>query len=144
MNRILVPSGENLHVSDDALIGGAIVFSTDINVVELHRIKLLNCFFQIIKTFWQRVFLIQKISKVVSWLNDSHVEQISNLTILPQRGIYISPSGKRYKEKSVRMELAGASRMMLTETAKILVQYFYQQSVMVVCYDEGVKFHVHR
>ena len=144
MYRIFVPQWVNLHVSDDAPLGGAIVFSTDVNVVRLHRITLLNLFFQMLRTFWQRVFLIQIISQVVTWQNDKQGEQIRNLTILPQRGIYISPSGKRFKEKSVRLELTGASRMLLTETAKVLLQQFCQQSVMVVCYDEGVKFHVHR
>ena len=134
----------NLHVSDDAPLGGAIVFSTDINAVRLNRFNLLNRFLQLIRTFWQRVFLIQKISKVVSFLNDKQVEQIRNLTILQQHGIYVSPSGKRFKEKSIRLELAGANRMFLTETAQILLQYFCQQSVMVICYDEGLKFHVYR
>ena len=139
-----MPAEVRLEVSDDAPLGGAIVFSTDVNVVRLHQTKLLNLFLQLIVTFWQRTFLVQKIQKSVSWLNDNQVEHISNLTILPQHGIYISPSGKKLKENSVRLEIAGASRMLLTQIGTIILQDFYQQSVMVICYDEGVKFHIHR
>ena len=53
-----MPAEVRLEMSDDAPLGGAIVFSTDVNVVRLHRIKLLNLFSQIIVTFWQRVFLM--------------------------------------------------------------------------------------
>ena len=144
MYSSIMPAEVRLEMSDDAPLGGAIVFSTDVNVVRLHWIKLLNLFSQIIVTFWQRVFLMQKIQKSVSWLNGNQVEQISNLTILPQHGIYFSPSGKRFKENSVRLEIAGANRVLLTEMGKIILQCFHQQSVMVVCYDEGVKFHIHR
>ena len=144
MHNSSMPAEVRLEVSDDAPLGGAIVFSTDVNVVRLHQTKLLNLFLQLIVTFWQRTFLVQKIQKSVSWLNDNQVEHISNLTILPQHGIYISPSGKKLKENSVRLEIAGASRMLLTQIGTIILQDFYQQSVMVICYDEGVKFHIHR
>ena len=144
MHNSSMPAEVRLEVSDDAQLGGAIVFSTDVNVVRLHQTKLLNLFLQLIVTFWQRTFLVQKIQKSVSWLNDNQVEHISNLTILPQHGIYISPSGKKLKENSVRLEIAGANRMLLTQIGTIILQDFYQQSVMVICYDEGVKFHIHR
>lgn len=144
MYNSFMPAEVRLEVSDDAPLGGAIVFSTDVNVVRLHQIKLLNLFSQLIVTFWQKMFLMQKIQKSVSWLNGNQVEHISNLTILPQHGIYISPSGKRLKENSIRLEIAGASRMLLTKIGKTILQNFYQQSVMVICYDEGVKFHIHR
>lgn len=143
MNKNLMFQGENLRVSEDAPLGGAIVFSTDVNAVGLHRIGIINLLFQRIRTFRQRVFLMKKISRIVSMLNDSHEEQISNLTIHRLQGVYISPSGKRFTEKSVRLELAGASRTLLTETAKVVLRHFCQRSVMVVCYDEGVKFHIH-
>ena len=143
MNRIFVPTRENFHVTDDAPLGGAVVFSTDVNTVRLHHIKMLNLVLQRMRTFWQRMFMMKKITHIISWMNENHDEQISNLTIHHQRGIYLSPSGQRYKEKSVRLELAGCSRMLLTETAKIVLQHFCQQSVMVICYDEGVKFHIH-
>ncbi len=143
MHMNLVSAEIGLSVSEDASLGGAIVFSTDVNTVRLHRVKLLNWLFQRVKTFWQRVFLMKKISLVISWMNDNQVEQIRNLTIHQQCGIYISPSGQKFLEKSIRLELAGCSRMLLTETAKIILQDFYQQSVMVVCYDEGVKYHIH-
>ena len=144
MHNSFMPAEVRLEVSDDAPLGGAIVFSTDVNVVRLHQIKLLNLFSQFIVTFLQRMFLMQKIQKSVSWLNGSQVEHISNLTVLPQHGIHISPSGKRLKENSIRLEIAGASRMLLTKIGKTILQNFYQQSVMVICYDEGVKFHIHR
>ncbi len=139
-----LPAKTTLHVSDEAPLGGAIVFSTDINVVRLHRTKLFNMLSQIIATFWQRVFLRHKIHKILLYLNDNQVEQISNMTILPQHGIYISPSGKRFREKSVRLEIAGASKELLSKTGEIVLLNFFQQSVMVICYDEGVKFHIHR
>ena len=139
-----LPAKARLHVSDDAPLGGAIVFSTDVNVVRLHRTKLFNMLSQIIVTFWQRVFLRHKIQKILLYLNDNQVEQISNITILPQHGIYISPSGKRFREKSVRLEIAGASKELLTRTGETVLLNFFQQSVMVICYDEGVKFHIHR
>ena len=144
MYNSIMPAEVRLEVSDDAPLGGAIVFSTDVNVVRLHQIKLLNLFSQLIVTFWQKLFLMQKIQKSISWLNGNQVEHISNLTILPQHGIYISPSGKQLKENSVRLEIAGASRMLLTQIGTIILQDFYQQSLMVICYDEGVKFHIHR
>ena len=139
-----LPAKARLHVSDDAPLGGAIVFSTDVNVVRLHRTKLFNMLSQIIVTIWQRVFLRHKIHKILLYLNDNQVEQISNITILPQHGIYISPSGKRFREKSVRLEIAGASKELLTRTGETVLLNFFQQSVMVICYDEGVKFHIHR
>lgn len=139
-----LPAKARLHVSDDAPLGGAIVFSTDVNVVRLQRTKLFNMLYQIVVTFWQRVFLRHKIQKILLYLNDNQVEQISNITILPQHGIYISPSGKRFREKSVRLEIAGASKEQLTKTGEIILLNFFQQSVMVICYNEGVKFHIHR
>ena len=139
-----LPAKARLHVSDDAPLGGAIVFSTDVNVVRLQRTKLFNMLYQIVVTFWQRVFLRHKIQKILLYLNDNKVEQISNITILPQHGIYISPSGKRFREKSVRLEIAGASKEQLTKTGEIILLNFFQQSVMVICYNEGVKFHIHR
>ena len=139
-----LPAKARLHVSDDAPLGGAIVFSTDVNVVRLQRTKLFNMLYQIVVTFWQRVFLRHKIQKILLYLNDNQVEQISNITILPQHGIYISPSGKRFREKSVRLEIAGASKEQLTKTGVIILLNFFQQSVMVICYNEGVKFHIHR
>lgn len=139
-----LPAKARLHVSDNAPLGGAIVFSTDVNVVRLHRTKLFNMLSQIIVTIWQRVFLRHKIHKILLYLNDNQVEQISNITILPQHGIYISPSGKRFREKSVRLEIAGASKEQLTKTGEIILLNFFQQSVMVICYNEGVKFHIHR
>ena len=139
-----LPAKARLHVSDDAPLGGAIVFSTDVNVVRLHRTKLFNMLSQIIVTFWQRVFLRHKIQKILLYLNDNQVEQISNITILPQHGIYISPSGKRFREKSVRLEIAGASKELLTRTGETVLLNFFQQSVMVICHDEDVKFHIHR
>ena len=139
-----LPAKARLHVSDDAPLGGAIVFSTVVNVVRLRRTKLFNMLSQIIVTFWQRAFLRHKIQKILLYLNDNQVEQISNITILPQHGIYISPSGKRFREKSARLEIAGASKELLTKTGETVLLNFFQQSVMVICYDEGVKFHIHR
>ena len=139
-----LPAKARLLVSDDAPLGGAIVFSADVIVVRLHRTKLFNMLYQIVVTFWQRAFLRHKIQKILLYLNDNQVEQISNITILPQHGIYISPSGKRFREKSVRLEIAGASKELLTRTGEIVLLNFFQQSVMVICYDEGVKFHIHR
>ena len=139
-----LPAKARLHVSDDAPLEGAIVFSTDVNVVRLHRTKLFNMLDQIVVTFWQRAFLRHKIQKILLYLNDNQVEQISNITILPQHGIYISPSGKRFREKSVRLEIAGASKELLTKTGETVLLKFFQQSVMVICHDERVKFHIHR
>lgn len=42
MHNSFMPAEVRLEVSDDAPLGGAIVFSTDVNVVRLHQIKLLN------------------------------------------------------------------------------------------------------
>lgn len=115
--------------------GGIIVFSTDVNAVQMDNNKLLNKIKQLITTFNYRVNRGKKIHKVVNKFNDNvnkTEERIGAYSVGNFfKGRYVGDNGEMYNEKSLSVEINGISSMNLLSFAELLANEFMQETVLV-------------
>lgn len=125
-----IESAIDLEFEPDAL-GGIIVFSQDVNAVQMSENKLINWFKQKFATLKNRATgraTIDKIAqdnKLVGWT-------IGNFL----NGRYTGKNGQVYSEKSLSVEVVGVTDEKLQKIAEELCRAFNQETVLVKTYSE--------
>lgn len=112
--------------------GGVIVFSTDVNAVQMDEQKVVNLLKQKMQTISNRINLPKKI--------DSHAisHDLIGWTIGKYlNGRYIADNGKQYGENSLSLEIFGVSCATLIKSAEELCTSFVQESALVKDYASG-------
>jgi len=112
--------------------GGIIVFSTDVNAVQLSNNKVVNKVKQIITTFNNRFNRGKMIHNVVNKFNVGKDEKIGAYSIGNFfKGRYVGDNGEQYNERSLSVEINGISSRHLLEFAELLAKQFMQETVLV-------------
>lgn len=112
--------------------GGIIVFSTDVNAIELDRNKILNKIKQIITTYKNRFNRGTIIHNIVNKFNDKGGEYIGAYSVGNFfKGKYVGDNGEMYNERSLAVEINGLSSDSLLTVAEMIAQEFMQETVLV-------------
>ena len=115
--------------------GGIIVFSTDVNAVQMDNNRMLNKIKQLIVTFNNRFNRGKKIHKTINKFNDIVNEPEERIGAYSVgnffKGKYVGDNGEMYNEKSLSVEINGISSMHLLSFAELLAQEFMQETVLV-------------
>jgi hypothetical protein len=116
--------------------GGIIVFSTDINAVELSKNKLVNYIYSKVKSIKNALLVNQKINKVIK----KHESQLKGIGLTIGnfvKGRYVSDNDTIFDEKSISVEIIGLETSVLNEVANSLRLEFNQESVLVKNYEDN-------
>lgn len=112
--------------------GGIIVFSTDVNAVELDKNKIINKIKQVITTFKNRLKKDTIIHNVMNKFNDKGGEYIGAYSVGNFfKGKYVGDNGEMYNERSLAIEINGLSSESLLKVAEMIAQEFMQETVLV-------------
>lgn len=117
---------------DDSEKGGIIIFSQEVNAVELSKNKLVNWAKQKLATLGNRLSGKRKIDKIaddnelIGWTVGNYLN-----------GRYKAKSGVFYGEDSLSLEIIGVSTDTLIKIAEQLCSAFQQESVLVKDYSTG-------
>ena len=112
--------------------GGIIVFSTDVNAVELDKNKIINKIKQVITTFKNRLKKDAIIHNVMNKFNDKGGEYIGAYSVGNFfKGKYVGDNGEMYNERSLSIEINGLSSESLLKVAEMIAQEFMQETVLV-------------
>ena len=112
--------------------GGIIVFSTDVNAVELDKNKIINKIKQAITTFKNRLKKDTIIHNVMNKFNDKGGEYIGAYSVGNFfKGKYVGDNGEIYNERSLAVEINGLSSESLLKVAEMIAQEFMQETVLV-------------
>ena len=112
--------------------GGIIVFSTDVNAVELDKNKIINKIKQVITTFKNRLKKDTIIHNVMNKFNDKGGEYIGAYSVGNFfKGEYVGDNGEMYNERSLAVEINGLSSESLLKVAEMIAQEFMQETVLV-------------
>lgn len=111
------------------------VFSTDVNTVEVNDNKLINKIKQLIATFNNRINRNKKIHNTVNYLNKgikkpeerTGAYSVGNFF----KGKYVGDNGEMYNDKSLSVEINGISSRYLLSFAELLAKEFMQETVLV-------------
>lgn len=112
--------------------GGCIVFSTDVNVVQLSPNRVVNFLKQKLRTIVNRLKSTKKIDAIASnnnlvgWTIGHYLD-----------GRYTDKNGKQYGENSLSVEIIGVNFDKLIKIAAELCESFSQESVLVKDYSSG-------
>lgn len=112
--------------------GGIIVFSTDVNAVELDKNKIINKIKQVITTFKNQLKKDTIIHNVMNKFNDKGGEYIGAYSVGNFfKGKYVGDNGEMYNERSLAVEINGLSSESLLKVAEMIAQEFMQETVLV-------------
>lgn len=112
--------------------GGIIVFSTDVNAVELDKNKIINKIKQVITTFKNRLKKDTIIHNVMNKFNDKGGEYIGAYSVGNFfKGKYVGDNGEMYNERPLAVEINGLSSESLLKVAEMIAQEFMQETVLV-------------
>lgn len=112
--------------------GGVIVFSTDVNAVELDSNKILNKIKQIIVTYKHRLKKDSMMHNVINKFNDNGGEYIGAYSVGNFfKGKYVGDNGDMFNDKSLSIEINGLSSESLLKLAEMIAQEFMQETVLV-------------
>lgn len=132
--------GEQYGLSDYR--GGIIVFSTDVNAVELDSNKLLNKVKQILMTIGQRINTSKMSHKTITDFNNKNGEYIGAYTLGHAfKGHYVGDNGEQFSERSTTLEINGLSSQGLLILAEMLCRTFHQETVLVKDFN-SMKFYL--
>ena len=109
--------------------GGIIVFSQDINAVQLSKKKLINWVKQKVATFKNKASDRSTIDKIAQG-HDLVGWTIGNFL----KGRYTGKNGKVYSEDSLSVEIIGVSDEKLQKIAEEICRAFNQETVLVKTY----------
>ena len=110
--------------------GGIIVFSVNVNALQLSTNKVVRAIKNTIETFKNRLFKDRKINKVISQHADIYGITIGNYV----KGRYKSDDGSMYDESSLTIEIIGITSDVLNKVAEDLAKEFQQETVLVKDY----------
>ena len=113
--------------------GGIIVFSVNVNAVQLSSNKLINLVKNSIETLKNKLFKDRKINKVLSQYDEVYGVTIGNFV----KGRYKSDSGNLFDESSLSVEIIGITTEVLNSVAESLAQEFKQETVLVKDYTSN-------
>ena len=113
--------------------GGIIVFSVEVNAVELSKNKLVKFIKNKIETAKNILFKSSKINKVIQNNPEVYGVTIGNFV----RGRYKAKDGSLYDEISLSIEIVGISSDVLNKVAEELAKEFKQETVLVKNYEEN-------
>ena len=114
--------------------GGIIVFSTDVNAVQLDKNKIMNWLKQHIKSFVQKHSTGKILHNVVSKFNKyNETEEFIGAYSVGNsfKGKYVGDNGEEYKESSTTIEVNGISSEALLRLAEMVARVFGQETVLV-------------
>ena len=110
--------------------GGAIVFSTDVNSVELSKWGFKNWLIQKWKTFTNR-FKSMNILDKLRRKNDIYAWTVGK----GFHGVYTGKNGKTFDENSLVLDIIGQKFTKVVKVAKEICEEFDQECVMVKDYE---------
>lgn len=114
--------------SSDKYKGGVIVFSTDVNVLDVSKSKLTNWMKSEFRTMLNRLFYGKKISKIIT---KNFSEKIGAFSVGNAfRGRYVSDR-KIFDEKSVSLEILGVPSDVLMRLAAQIARDFNQETLFL-------------
>jgi len=113
--------------------GGLIVFSTDINAVELSKNKVVNFLKQKRESFINRLFKNYALRSIVELYPSVEGYVINGYN----KGQYKAANGKFYKETTTSVEIVGISSKDLLEIAVEINKCFQQECVLVKDYQNN-------
>jgi uncharacterized protein YuzE len=113
--------------------GGVIVFSVNVNAVELSKNKLVRFIKNKLETATNVLFKSSKINKVIKNNPEIFGVTIGNFV----KGRYKAKDGSLYDESSLSVEIVGITSDVLNKVAEELAQEFKQETVLVKNYDEN-------
>jgi hypothetical protein len=113
--------------------GGVIVFSVNVNAVELSKNKLVRFIKNKLETVTNILFKSSKINKVIKNNPEIFGVTIGNFV----KGRYKAKDGSLYDESSLSVEIVGITSDVLNKVAEELAQEFKQETVLVKNYDEN-------
>ena len=115
--------------------GGIVVFSTDVNAVQMDNNQILNKIKQFIATFNNRLNRNKKIHGVINRLNKSITDASERIGAYSVgnffKGKYVGDNGEMYNDKSLSVEINGISSKNLLKFAELLASDFMQETVLV-------------
>ena len=106
--------------------GGTIVFSTDVNAVELTKNSFKNRLMQIYEAFKNRTFALKILDKFRR-RNNVYAWTIGRYLV----GTYTGQNGKTFNENSISIDVVGIGKDRLFKIAEELKDTFKQESVLV-------------
>lgn len=115
--------------------GGIIVFSTDINAIQVSKNRLVNFIFSKMQSIKNALLINKKIHKVIK----QHETQLKGIGLTVGnfvKGRYVADNGVIYDEKSASVEIIGVQTDVLNEIANSLREEFKQESVLVKNYED--------
>lgn len=131
--------GEQYGLSDYR--GGMIIFSTDVNALDVSKSKIKNWIAKTILTAKNRFFVRKKLSKLVKKFNDFLNKKLGDKNLEDYigsfsignffKGRYVGDNGKIFNEKSISIELGGISFEGLIYFAEEIARDFLQETVLV-------------
>lgn len=130
-DRVIMSEGIQ-YEPDSNQKGGIIVFSTDVNAVELDPNRLRNWIKQKLSTIKNRLSFTSKIDKIadrhslVGWTIGRFLD-----------GRYKAKNGKMFGENSLSLEIIGVDFKELISIAEELCVSFKQESVLVKDFSKG-------
>jgi len=113
--------------------GGVIVFSVNVNAVELSKNKLVRFIKNQFETATNILFKTDKINKVIK--NNPKILGVTIGNFV--KGRYKAKDGSLYDESSLSVEIVGITSDVLNKTAEELAQEFKQETVLVKNYHEN-------
>lgn len=122
--------------------GGIIVFSTDVNAVELDKNKIYNKVKQILTTLNQRINTGKIAHKIINKFNKYNNEYIGAYSVGNAfKGKYVGDDGEEYNERSTTIEINGLSSNGLLRLAEMIARIFHQETVLVKDFN-NMKFYL--
>jgi hypothetical protein len=113
--------------------GGIIVFSVEVNAVELSNNKLVKFIRQKIETAKNILFKSSKINKII--YNNPEIQGVTIGNFV--KGRYVAKNGSLYDETSLSVEIIGITTDVLNKVAEELAKEFKQETVLVKNYNDN-------
>ena len=110
--------------------GGIIVFSVNVNALQLSKIKVVRLIKNAVETFKNKLFKDRKINKVLSQYDEVYGVTIGNFV----KGRYKSENGSMFDESSLSIEIIGITTEVLNRLAEDFAKMFQQETVLVKDY----------
>lgn len=126
--------------------GGVLIFSTDVNSLDLSKNKLLNWFNKKIKSVGNKFFSKSKLTKIIGKFNnidktigDEKIDDVIGAFSIGNffSGRYIGDNGKVFDEKSLSIEINGISSKGLIYVAEEIAINFNQEAVLVKDFNKN-------
>jgi len=121
--------------------GGIIVFSVDVNSVNISKNKLVNWFKKKIKSYKNKIFSKKQLTDIIRKFNSDKDKTIDKEAINDKIGAfsignfflgrYIDDAGNLFDEKSMSLEINGITSNALIYLAEEIAKNFEQETVLV-------------